>query len=41
MLTLLNLNKECEQWKDQMTIKMNYFSLSHFFSNKVYCWGKP
>lgn len=30
MLALLNLNKECEQWKDQMTIKMNYFKLLYF-----------
>lgn len=31
MLTHLNLNKECEQLRDQMTVKMKYFSLSYFF----------
>lgn len=30
MFTLLNLNKEREQWKDQMNIKMSYFKLLYF-----------
>lgn len=39
MLTLLNLNKECEQWRDQMTVKLNYFSPSYFFQTKYTAEG--
>lgn len=31
MLTLQNLNKEYEQWTEQITTKPNYFSLSYVF----------